>query len=289
MATTTAQAFADFLAKIEPTATDRTTIAGRSTSVSGYLKTTFTADSDMPLVSAAVIGSGAKGTGIRPVEDVDILAVFGNAQAVYNKYAGDSKQFLYRVKNALDGYRVEVVGARGQAVRLFYTSGPYADIAPVLPVTGGGYYLPAGDGTWVHTNPAFDANWLNECNTALGHHVKPVVKLAKAWNRTHSRWFRSFHLEVMVASVFTALGSNYRQALKVWFEHPNVSVTAPYSGEALDSYMPYSSNRRTSAINILNSSAERATNALAAEDRGDHAEAIRLWQIILGSDFPAYG
>jgi hypothetical protein len=289
MATTTAKAFADFLTKLEPTSTDQAVISGRSTSVSGYLKSTFDADSDMPLVSTSVIGSGAKGTGIRPVEDVDILAVFGNAQDVYNKYAGDSKQFLYRVKNALDGYRVDVVGARGQAVRLFYTSGPHADIAPVLPVTGGGYYLPAGDGSWVFTNPAQDLTWLNERNAALNHQVKPLVKLAKAWNRTHSRRLRSFHLEVMVASAFTSLGSNHRQALKIWFAYQNITVAAPTGGQALDGYMPYDSTRRNAAINVMSSSAERATNALAAEDRGDHAEAIRLWQIILGSDFPAYG
>lgn len=289
MATTTAKAFSEFLDLLEPTTSEKITIASRAGSVSGYLKKSFDADSDMPLRSSTVIGSGAKGTGVRPVDDVDVLAVFDNAQAVYDKYRWDSKQFLYRVKNALDGYSVKVVGARGQAVRLFYQSGPYADIAPVLPVSGGGYYLPAGDGTWISTNPQHDADWLAGKNSELGGHVKPMIKLAKAWNREHSSRFRSFHLEVMVASAFTSLGGNYRQAMKLWFEHPNISVSGPWSGKALDDYMWLFSDSRKSAVSVLNSSADRAIKALDAEAAGDHKEAIRLWGVIFGDDFPAYG
>jgi hypothetical protein len=39
----------------------------------------------------------------------------------------------------------------------------------------------------------------------------------------------------------------------------------------------------------LLSAHKRAQEANAAEARGDHEEAIRLWKIILGSDFPNYG
>jgi hypothetical protein len=220
---------------------------------------------------------------------VDVLALFGNAQAVFDKYRWDSKKFLYRVKNALDGYRVEVVGARGQAVRLFYKSGPHADIAPVLPVTGGGYYLPAGDGSWISTNPDHHESWLNERNTALGYQVKPMIKLGKAWNRAHSSWFRSFHLEIAVATAFSSIGGNYPKALALWFKNPNISVSDPWTGQALDSYMPFLSTRRQSATSVLSSSAERADSALAAEGSGNHQEAIRLWRIILGSEFPTFG
>ena len=61
------------------------------------------------------------------------------------------------------------------------------------------------------------------------------------------------------------------------------------SGDALDAYMPYLSAKRQAANSVLKSSAERAGNARAAEARGDHRESIRLWRIILGGEFPAYG
>lgn len=289
MALTTAKAFEEFLGRLEPTSTEKSRFDGRVSSVSTYLGDAFGSSSDMPLDRTRLIGSGAKGTAIHPVEDADVLAVFGNAQAVYEKYRWDSKQFLYRVRDALDGYRVNVVGARGQAVRLFYADPPWADIAPVLPVSGGGFFLPAGDGTWVRTYPEDDLDWFARRNAELNNHLKPMVRLAKAWNRTHSKHFHSFHLEVMVAAAFTSLGADYRHALHLWFENPHITVSAPSSGDALDAYMPYLSAKRQAANSVLQSSAERAGNARAAEARGDHRESIRLWRIILGGEFPAYG
>lgn len=289
MATTTAKAFEEFLGILEPTDTEKSNVNGRAASVSSYLGATFDSSSDMPLSRTTLIGSGAKGTAIHPVEDADILAVFGNAPAVFDKYRWDSKQFLYRVKDALDGYSVNVVGARGQAVRLFYTAGPWADIAPVIAVTGGGFYLPAGDGGWIRTYPEDDLIRFASRNAELGYHLKPMVRLAKAWNRTHSKNFKSFHLEVMVAAAFTSVGGDYRHALQLWFENPHISVTAPSTGDLLDDYMPYPSSKRQAANSVLQSSAVRAASARTAEAQGDHQESIRLWRIILGSEFPAYG
>lgn len=65
----------------------------------------------------------------------------------------DSKKFLYRLRGGLAKYAVKVVGARGQAVRLFYASDPYSDITPVFVANGGGYVLPSGDGGWLLTDP----------------------------------------------------------------------------------------------------------------------------------------
>jgi hypothetical protein len=271
MATTAAKAMQQFLASIEPTGMQTNVAKGRKNSVAGYLSGTFSSGSDMPLCRTVLVGSVAQGTALRPIEDVDVVAVFGNAKDLYEKYRYDSKAFLYRVKRALDEYRVEVVGARG------------------LPVEGGGFFLPSGDGRWIQTNPEYDGSWLDERHAALGYHLKNMAKLAKAWNRVHSSWFKSFHLEVMVATAFTSLGSNYRHALSLWFDQPHISVSAPWKGEALDSYMPFLSNRRQSAQAVLRSSAERAAKAVAAEGAGDHAEAIRLWRVVFGDSFPAYG
>jgi len=39
----------------------------------------------------------------------------------------------------------------------------------------------------------------------------------------------------------------------------------------------------------MQSAYDRAVSANAAEARGDHEEAIRLWRIVFGDEFPAYG
>lgn len=137
-----------------------------------------------------------------------MLAVFSNENGAYDKYRWDSRKFLYRVREALDGYQIETVGARGQAVRLFYQSAPHVDIAPVFSYTGGGYALPAGDGTWITAGPDTHKTWFNKRNEELGHNLKPFVKILKRWNRVHSEHLKSFHLEVVAANFFSQLGSN---------------------------------------------------------------------------------
>ena len=82
----------------------------------------------MELLSTKIIGSADRGTLIRPIGDIDVLAVFEDA-AFYN-YRNDSRKFLYRVRDALNEYSVKVVGARGQAVRLFYDQPPNVEHCP---------------------------------------------------------------------------------------------------------------------------------------------------------------
>jgi hypothetical protein len=49
---------------------------------------------------------------------------------------------------------------------------------------------------------------------------------------------------------------------------------------------PYTSRQKLR--DRLQNAATRAQQAIAAETRGDHKEAIRLWGIELGEEFPSY-
>ncbi|HAM02642.1 MAG TPA: hypothetical protein DCQ30_10540 [Acidimicrobiaceae bacterium] len=289
MATTTAKAFDEFKAKLTLTSTQRDLVKSRRETCHGYLEKAFPGSSDMPLQKTKLIGSAGRETIIRPLEDVDVLAVFGDAQEVYSKYYGNSRKFLYRVRDALDEYQVEVVGARGQAVRLFYKQKPHVDIAPVLPRSGGGYLLPAGDGKWISTNPDYHETWLAQKNQDLGGYLKPLVRMLRRWNREHSRYFKSFHLEVMAANTFSSLGSNSRETCQAFFKHANISASDPAFGGALDDYMGWLSTRRANAKQAMEAAETHAAKALRAEATGDHKTAIAQWRIVFGDEFPAYG
>lgn len=115
-----------------------------------------------------------------------------------------------------------------------------------------------------------------------------MCKLVRRWNGVHSHRFESFHLEVMVASMFKSIGSNYRDALKVFFEiapgRISVSDPAGHSGQIED----YLTNDARRAIKSRFAEAlDRSKKAIAAEGRGDHTEANRLWRIEPGDEFPA--
>ncbi|NTU46105.1 nucleotidyltransferase [Candidatus Roizmanbacteria bacterium] len=285
---TVAQAFTDFLTEISASEYHiETLIPARKKSVIENLEETFTKDTDMPFSRAYLIGSAEKGTIIRPINDIDVLAVFSNENNAFDKYRYDSQSFLYRVTRAYDGYSTQEVGARGQAVRVFFKTGGYVDVAPVFWEDGDNYLLPAGDKSWLTTSPLKANKWFEEKNKELDYRLKHIVRLVKKWNREHSSYFNSFHLETMIAHTFTSLGTNYRDALVKFFDWaPNtISVYDPggHSGD-LSSYLTYSG--RTNAIQSLNTAHTRSQKAYEAEEAGDYTEAKRLWSIVLGDDFP---
>ncbi len=288
MSLTTAQAFTEFQVDLSVTAYQtQTMIPARRRNVDERLKAKFPATSDMPYLRNTLMGSAAKHTIIRPFDDIDVLAVFSNENDAWSKYRQDSKKFIYRIRDAYDGVSIQQVGTRGQAVRVFYEGGGHVDIAPVFSAGNGVFKLPAGDGTWIDTAPIIANDWYLEKHRALNYRLSPLVRLAKSWNRTHAKRLRSFHLETVAASIFKSIGSNAPESLQKFFtwapDRLSVSDPGGQSGD-LSSYL--TSQTWKLAVTSLNSAAERAQRALDAEREGDHDEAKRLWQIILGEDFP---
>ncbi|MCC6687220.1 MAG: hypothetical protein IT205_09560 [Fimbriimonadaceae bacterium] len=288
MATTTAQAFAKFLEDISATDYQKETIiTARKRTVDERLAEKFESTSDMPYSHGLLMGSAEKNTIIRPFDDIDVLAVFSNVNDAWEKYKYDSKGFIYRIRDAYDGVSIQQVGTRGQAIRVFYQTGGHVDVAPVFSAGNDVYLLPNGSGGWINTSPTVASKWFAKRNQDLGYHLAPLVRLVKSWNRTHSKRMRSFHLETVAGTIFSSMGSNYRDAAQKFFQwgQGNLSVNDPggQSGD-LSSYLSW--NSRSDLVQALASAADRAQKALKAEEDGDHAEAKRLWKIILGEAFP---
>jgi hypothetical protein len=273
---------------ISPTDAQREEITNKRNSSERYLAAAFPGSSTMPLKRVILIGSAGRGTIVRPLQDIDVMAEFTNKDNIFENYRRDSGAFLQRIVRGLNAKTSLVtIGARGQAVRLFYQSGAYVDIAPVFKWSSGGFALPSGDGGWITTDPQAQAKWFSERREKLGSHLTYVVKLARRWNNVHSHRLRSYHLEVVVCHSFSAVGGNWRKDMKIFFDYApsNIGVSDPagHFGR-LDDYL---TRDALSAIKSRFSEAsERAGKALAAEDRGDHAEAKRLWRIELGDEFP---
>ncbi len=75
--TTTAQAFAQLLDDITPTPHQQSSlIPARRRRVEENLTASFPATSDMRFVQTHLMGSAAKNTALRPLDDIDVLAEF---------------------------------------------------------------------------------------------------------------------------------------------------------------------------------------------------------------------
>jgi len=99
MATTVAKAFNEFAEKLKPTVVQETTLSERRTRVEGFLKAKYGAGTNMPLQHVRIIGSAGRKTLIRPVDDLDVFAVFDDSH-VWATYQFDSKQLIYRTRGA---------------------------------------------------------------------------------------------------------------------------------------------------------------------------------------------
>lgn len=287
MVLTTAQAFARFEERIEPSDYHYSTrVPARVESAADNLERAFDHTCDMPFEMAEVMGSVAKRTAVAPIDDIDVLAVFTDAGAL-RRYRGNAQQFLYRVRNAYQGSSVQAVGSRGQAVRVFFQHGGYVDVAPVFRAgLADTFYLPAGNGDWIQTRPFVANAWFARRNRELSYNLARLVMLLKKWNGAHSKRLSSFHLETVAGNVFRTLGSNMRNGLDDFFSwsQSNLNVSDPggCSGD-LASGMSYST--RSEVIQSLRTASARSSAALRAENAGNHDEARRLWTIILGDQF----
>jgi predicted nucleotidyltransferase len=288
MTLTTAQAFDAFVSKINLTETQKAEVQSKRSKTEEYLRDAFTASSTLPVKRVILIGSTDRGTLIRPLDDIDVMVEFTNKDNIFETYRRKSDDFLQRIRTGLQAKTsVSQIGARGQAVRLFYTNGAHVDIAPVFKWKGNGFALPSGDGGWITTDPEKQASWMAERRTKLGQNLTPIVKIAKRWNGVHSGRLSSYHCEVMVASMFSALSGDWRTAMKCVFEwgqkYLDVTDPAGHAGK-LSNYLTPAA--RQAATSRFNEATQRADNALAAESSGNHAEAKRLWRIELGDEFP---
>lgn len=292
MATTISGAFREFNDdKVTPSNALWAKVDERRSAVVNVIKAAFPASNDITYKSHRVIGSLGRKTACNPVDDIDLMVHLSVDQDLWDRqYRYNSANFLYRIRKVLNEHSpVRKVGSRGQAVRFFYADGLSVDVAPVEKYDSGDYAIPDGSGNWLTTNPITHETYLNKCNGELEGDLKRIIRFAKKWNGAHSSRLTSFHLEMMVARTYATMGNNSRTALRLFFDYNlyNLSVDDPagFSGD-LSSYLNQAG--RTAVNDGLKSARDRADLALAAEGRGDHREAIRLWRIILGNDFPTY-
>ncbi|MFF9788599.1 SMODS domain-containing nucleotidyltransferase [Streptomyces nigrescens] len=290
MALTVASAFNQFDENIKPGQLTWNKVYERRDAVVKALQSAFPSTSTITYESTKIIGSLGRHTASRPVSDIDLLTHMYVDPDLWNRsYRDNSTDFLYRVRRSLNNAStVRKIGARGQAVRLFYVDGLEVDVAAVVKYDSGSYGIPDGSGNWLTTDPVKHENHLNEINNRVDGDIKKIIRFVKQWNAAHSSYFGSFHLESLVARTFEwSLGTDSRDALEYFFRHGkgNLSVHDPagYGGD-LSNGMSWTT--RFSAQKAMERAWERAVAANRAEIGGDYKEALRLWRIVLGEKFP---
>jgi hypothetical protein len=284
---TTARAFAKLDDLIRLDARDREVIEARRAEAEQVLRATFPARSALPLVGVAAIGAAGRDTLIKPLDEVDIFAVFSAANSAWKRFRWDSRDLLLCVRDAVGGDRIQTIGTRGQALRIVYDAPPDVHLVPGFDHPRAGYVMPDRVGGWLPTRPEQHASWMANA----GPRVMSAVRLLKAWNRVYGSHLRSFHLEALAGEVLIGRGLNTRQGLAEVFGQISEVGFAAHDpsdlGVDLSTYLRPAD--RAELAEPISFARDRSARAVAAEQGGNHEEAVNLWREVFGPEFPTFG
>ena len=204
------------------------------------------------------------------------------------------QSLLERVRTRLRATYPETprISKNGQAVTITFTDFS-VDVVPGFFREGGGYLIPdATGGRWLSTDPKRHVEIWSAANQAHQGDLVPLMKMLKTWNRTHSEFLRSFHLEALTMAVLNNVTiSNFHSGVRYVFEHARSAFTQPlldpagYGGN-LGDYIDLVTG--TEIANRLESAYQRALAAETAIRRDRIDLAFERYRQIFGDTFPAY-
>jgi hypothetical protein len=245
------------------------------------------------IVEAFATGSIPKFTALKAAADLDVMVVLH-----FTKHASGKTptEVLESVRKALSEWRT---GARknGQAVTLYYATWPNVDIVPV-------FFTPKSDGTvdfynvpdsntntWIQSRPKDHAAAIEAKSTTCGANFRRIIKMVKHWNKGHSDYLQSYHIEVLALNVFDSNLDDTPWNVFQFFEKARPLLAGPiyYQTGFVDNYLSYSD--RQEVLKRFDSAIDACRDAwykgLPAQN--DCEGAITKWRQIFGDKFPAYG
>ena len=284
MAYTVASSFDQFFEAINLAGDHRETANTRRDDVVKRLS------NDFDILESFGAGSIPRYTALKAHADVDIVVVLNYPKHIKDK---TPKELLQSVRDSLSQYRSNV-RKNGQAVTLHYKTWPNVDIVPVARVIDGGVfqYFEVPDmnsGTWIKSDPKKHSSEVDTRASTCGINLRRVIKMLKHWNKGHSDYLQSYHIEVMALKTFTSSMSDISYDMYKFFEGCyNLTASNLWNNWGYaDQYL--SATDRDEARKRLKGAMEKALLAWHDGFHGKHRESIERWRQIFGDKFPAYG
>ncbi len=249
-------------------------------------------ENDFEIVEAFASGSIPKRTAIKG-SDLDVIVALHYGKHIKNK---KPSEVLQSVRDSLGEYRTGV-RKNGQAVTLRYETWPNVDVVPVAKIknddeTISYYEVPDMNcEEWILSKPKKHSENMAKRAADCGAEFRRTVRMIKWWNKQHSSYLQSYHIEVLALAILTGSLDDYSWNVYKFFNgaHTKVQSSLQHEEVFVDNYLNL--NDRQEAIKRLSSAKDKALTAWAAtyDKNDDHKTAIKLWRQIFGEEFPAYG
>lgn len=292
MVTTVSAAFSEFYDAVNLSGDHRLTANKRRDHIVGKLS------KDFEILDSFSSGSIPKFTALKGHADLDLMVVLHYSKHVKGK---TPVEVLEAVRKSLSEWKT---GGRknGQAVTLYYDSWPNVDIVPVSRwadpdgnVTH--YEVPdANTGAWIKSRPKVHADNIEAKAADCGANFRRIIKMVKEWNRTHSKYLQSYHIEVLATKVFDSNLDDTSWNVFKFFDAARPLLDAPlwYDTGFADSYLSDDDRdeirkRFDTAIGIARAAWHAGYEGGLFTKVADHKGAIEKWKQLFGERFPTYG
>jgi hypothetical protein len=247
---------------------------------------------DFNIVDSFSTGSIPKMTALHGHADLDVMVVLNWTKHIKDR---TPTQVLQSVRDSLAEWR-NVVRRNGQAVTLNYETWPDVDIVPVSMTTNSNgevthYNVPnSHDDTWIKSRPKSLAAAIEAKSTECGKNFRRIIKMMKHWNRIHSDYLSSYHIEVLALKLLVGNCDKTPWEVHYFFDRARGLLNGPlyYDTGFADDYLSSAARaevkKRLETAHSLSLDAWFATHG----ENDDHEKAIGKWRQIFGEKFPVY-
>jgi hypothetical protein len=293
VATAVKQAFQVFRQNLEITGLQSEAVSTRQQAVRKVI------EAGMTVHDSFLTGSYSRSTMIAPLSEADIDIFFvldARYFHHYNNQNGGQAGLLDWVKRTLRKTYVQTpdISRNGQAVTIRFTDFT-VDVVPGFNRQGGGYLIPNSiKQSWLSTDPKKHVEIVSAANTEHAGSFVPLIKMLKCWNRAHSKFFRSFHIEVLALQVLNNVTiTDFPSGARFFFDKARqlIAVKNPDPagyGDDVGSYIS-GQEKLNEGVAKLQLAFERSVKAEQFAANGNTRAAIDMWRINFGDYFPDYG
>lgn len=294
MASTVAQAFQDFKTRLEITDLQSETVSTRQKSVREVV------EAGMEVADSFLSGSYARSTLIAPLSeaDIDIFMVL-NSKYFYhynNGQNGGQAGLLDLLKRTLlkTYTRTPDISRNGQAVTIRFEDFA-VDVVPAFHREPHGFLIPNSiTRSWLSTDPRKHTDIFVAANKWHNGNLVSMLKMIKAWNRSISKHFRSFHLEVLALAIYNNVTiTNYWSGMRYFLDKGRelIKVKNPDPAGYGDDVGSYISGQAAidEAVGKFQRDYETALRAEQLTESGQVSRAIEMWRGVFHEPFPTNG
>lgn len=292
------EAFRKFKSRLELNDREQENASKRQNEVRDFLDGKFSIDRSF------LTGSYQRYTKTKPLKDVDIFFVLGQAERHYRSEAPSA------VVNAFHSALAEKYGdaaVRKQARSVNVDFGVVVDAedntdyrilsVDAVPafVDGDDYEIPdTGTGKWIKTNPETHARKATEAHQAFSNEWKGLVRMMKYWNNNPRHGEKpirpSFLIEVMALQcLYGGWQGRFDREVQAFFatladrvldDWPDPAGLGPPISDGMDQA------RKQRARELLTAASREASVAIDLARRGRNGDALSAWRDLFGPKFP---